>query len=83
MALGSIQDKAFEGTLEAHTKDGHNDNIVIELERMNPFNLGYLFYWFEKACAMSAYLNGVNPFNQPGVEAYKNNMFKLLEKPGY
>lgn len=83
MGLGSIQDKAFEGTLEAHTKDGHNDNVVIELERMNPFNLGYLFYWFEKACAMSAYLNGVNPFNQPGVEIYKRNMFHLLGKPGY
>lgn len=83
VGLGTIQDKAFEGTLQAHTKDGHNNNIVLELERMNPFNLGYLFYWFEKACAMSAYLNGVNPFNQPGVEVYKKNMFHLLGKPGY
>ncbi len=83
MGLGTIQDKAFEGTLEAHTKDGGNDNIVIELDRMNAYNLGYLFYWFEKSCAMSAYLNGINPFNQPGVEIYKRNMFHLLGKPGY
>ena len=83
VGLGTIQDKAFEGTIEAHTKVGGNNNVVLELERMNAFNLGYLFYWFEKACAMSAYLNGVNPFNQPGVEIYKKNMFHLLGKPGY
>lgn len=83
MGLGSVQDKAFEGTLEAHTKVGGNNNIVLELDRMNAYNLGYLFYWFEKACAMSAYLLGINPFNQPGVEVYKRNMFHLLGKPGY
>jgi glucose-6-phosphate isomerase len=83
MKLGDIQDKAYEGTLKAHTEVGHNDNVVLEMESMNPFNLGYLFYFLEKACAMSAYLNGVNPFNQPGVEVYKKNMFHLLGKPGY
>ncbi|MBO7120782.1 MAG: glucose-6-phosphate isomerase, partial [Bacilli bacterium] len=60
-----------------------NNNVVLELEEMNPFNLGYLFYFFERACAMSAYLNEVNPFNQPGVEIYKKNMFHLLGKPGF
>ena len=83
LGLGSVQDKAFEGTIEAHTKVGGNNNIVLELDRMNAYNLGYLFYWFEKACAMSAYLLGINPFNQPGVEVYKRNMFHLLGKPGY
>ncbi len=83
MGLGSVQDKAFEGTIEAHTKVGGNNNVVLELDRMNAYNLGYLFYWFEKACAMSAYLLGINPFNQPGVEVYKRNMFHLLGKPGY
>ncbi|MBR6056253.1 MAG: glucose-6-phosphate isomerase, partial [Bacilli bacterium] len=81
--LGSIQDKAFEGTIKAHTEEGGNNNVVLELEEMNPFNLGYLFYFFERACAMSAYLNEVNPFNQPGVEIYKKNMFHLLGKPGF
>ncbi len=83
MGLGSIQDKAYEGTIEAHTKVGKNNNVVLELESMSAHNLGYLFYWFEKSCAMSAYLNGVNPFDQPGVEVYKRNMFHLLGKPGY
>lgn len=81
--LGDIQDKAFAGTLAAHTDEGKNDNVVLELETMDAFHLGYLFYFFERACAMSAYLNGVNPFNQPGVEIYKKNMFKLLGKPGF
>lgn len=81
--LGYIQDKAFEGTLAAHTEVGRNNNVVLSMDKMTPFNLGYLFYFFEKACAMSAYLNGVNPFNQPGVEVYKKNMFHLLGKPGY
>ncbi|MBR5991116.1 MAG: glucose-6-phosphate isomerase [Bacilli bacterium] len=81
--LGSIQDKAFEGTIKAHTEEGGNNNVVLELEEMNAFNLGYLFYFFERACAMSAYLNEVNPFNQPGVEIYKKNMFHLLGKPGF
>jgi glucose-6-phosphate isomerase len=81
-SLGDICDKAYEGTIKAHT-DGGNDNIVLEMEKMTPYNLGYMFYFFERACAMSGYLNGVNPFNQPGVEVYKKNMFHLLGKPGY
>lgn len=82
-SLGNIQDRAYEGTLEAHVETGGNDNVVLELEKMDAYHLGYLFYFFERACAMSAYLNGVNPFNQPGVEVYKKNMFHLLGKPGF
>lgn len=82
-SMGNIQDRAFEGTLEAHTEVGKNNNVVLELERMSAFNLGYFFYFMERACAMSAYLNEVNPFDQPGVEVYKANMFRLLGKPGY
>jgi glucose-6-phosphate isomerase len=82
-SLGNIQDRAFEGTLAAHTEVGKNNNVVLELEKMDAYHLGYLFYFFERACAMSAYLNEVNPFNQPGVEIYKKNMFELLGKPGY
>ena len=82
-SLGEIQDKAFEGTIKAHTETGHNDNVILEMEKMTPYNLGYFFYFMERACAMSAYLNGVNPFNQPGVEVYKHNMFHLLGKPGF
>jgi len=81
--LGYIQDKALEGTLAAHSETAKIDNVVLECEEMTPFNLGYLFYFFERACAMSAYLNEVNPFNQPGVEIYKKNMFHLLGKPGF
>ncbi len=81
--LSFVQQKAFEGVLSAHSENGTTPNIVIEMERMDDYHLGYLFYFFEKACAMSAYLNGVNPFNQPGVEIYKKNMFHLLGKPGY
>ncbi len=77
-----VNDKAAEGTLLAHT-DGEVPNLVVELPEMTPYHLGYLFYFFEKACAMSGYILGVNPFNQPGVEAYKANMFALLGKPGY
>jgi glucose-6-phosphate isomerase len=80
-SLGNIQDRAYEGTIAAHTEEGKNNNVVLELERMDAFHLGYLFYFFERACAMSAYLNGVNPFDQPGVEVYKKNMFRLLGKP--
>lgn len=82
-SLGEIQDKAFLGTINAHTETGHNDNLILEMEEMSAYNLGYFFYWMERACAMSAYLNGVNPFNQPGVEVYKHNMFHLLGKPGF
>lgn len=78
-----INKKAFEGTLGAHVIDGKVPNIVITLPKMDAYNLGYLFYFFEKACAISTYLFNVNPFNQPGVEIYKKRMFRLLGKPGY
>lgn len=77
-----INKKASEGTLLAHI-DGGVPNLVITLSEANPYNLGYLFYFFEKACAISGYLLGINPFNQPGVESYKRNMFALLGKKGY
>ena len=67
----------------AHSESAKVDNIVINIDRMDEKNLGHLIYFFEKACAMSAYLNGVNPFDQPGVEIYKKNMFHLLGKPGF
>ena len=72
-----INDKAFEGTIAAHV-DGGVPNIHIEIDDSDEYNLGYIIYFFEKACAISAYILGVNPFNQPGVEAYKKNMFSLL-----
>ena len=56
---------------------------MLSMEKLSPENIGHLIYFFEKACAMSGYILGVNPFNQPGVEEYKKNMFRLLEKPGY
>ena len=74
--------KAFEGTVLAHT-DGNVPNIVLEIPEPSEKELGYLIYFFEKACAISGYLLAVNPFNQPGVESYKKNMFALLGKPGY
>ena len=77
-----INRKAFEGTVLAHN-DGGVPNIVLNVAEMTEFALGYLIYYFEKACAKSGYLLGVNPFNQPGVESYKKNMFALLGKPGY
>ena len=77
-----VNKKAFLGTLLAHT-DGNVPNLVINVPKADAYNLGYLFYFFEKACAVSGYILGVNPFNQPGVEAYKKNMFALLGKPGY
>lgn len=77
-----VNDKAFLGTLVAHT-DGGVPNIVIEIDTIDAYHFGYLVYFFFKACAMSAYLLGVNPFNQPGVESYKKNMFALLGKDGY
>ena len=80
--LDYINKKAFEGTLLAHVK-GNVPNIVINVPELNEFYLGKLIYFFEKACAISGYLLGVNPFDQPGVEEYKNNMFRLLGKPGY
>lgn len=77
-----VNNKAFEGTLLAHT-DGNVPNLVVRVPKMDPYTFGYLVYFFEKACAMSGYLLGVNPFDQPGVEAYKVNMFALLGKPGF
>lgn len=77
-----VNRKAYEGTLLAHV-DGGVPNICIEVPEMNEYEFGYLVYFFEKACAISGYILGVNPFNQPGVESYKKNMFALLGKPGY
>lgn len=80
--LDYVNKKAMEGTMEAHVS-GNCPNIVIELERLDEETIGHLIYFFEKACAMSGYILGINPFNQPGVEEYKKNMFRLLGKPGY
>ena len=80
--LSYVNLKAFQGTVLAHT-DGNVPNIILEIDRADAFNLGELFYFLEKACAVSGYVLGVNPFNQPGVESYKKNMFALLGKPGY
>ena len=77
-----INKKAFQGTILAHN-DGGVPNMVLSIPEANEFELGWLIYFFEKACAISGYTLGVNPFNQPGVEAYKKNMFALLGKPGY
>ncbi|WP_080844287.1 glucose-6-phosphate isomerase [Cytobacillus gottheilii] len=77
-----VNDKAFQGTLLAHT-DGGVPNLIVTIPKMDAYTFGYLAYFFEKACAMSGYLLGVNPFDQPGVEAYKVNMFALLGKPGF
>ncbi len=80
--MSFVNRKAFEGTVLAHT-DGGVPNLVIEMDAANEEDLGRLIYFFEKACAISGYMLGVNPFDQPGVEAYKKNMFALLGKPGY
>lgn len=80
--LEEVNEKAFLGTLIAHS-EGNVPNIIIELEKMDEIHFGYLVYFFFKAIAMSAYLIDVNPFNQPGVEAYKKNMFALLGKKGF
>lgn len=77
-----VNTKAFQGTLLAHT-DGNVPNFILEVPRMDAFTLGQMIYFFEKAVAISGYLNGVNPFDQPGVEDYKKNMFALLGKPGF
>lgn len=77
-----INKKAFQGTVLAHY-DGGVPNIIINIPELTPYYAGYLIYFFEKACGISGYLLGVNPFNQPGVEAYKKNMFALLGKPGF
>ncbi len=77
-----VNNKAFEGTLLAHT-DGGVPNFVINVPELNEYYFGNLVYFFEKACGISGYMLAVNPFDQPGVEAYKKNMFALLGKPGY
>lgn len=77
-----VNRRAYLGTLLAHV-DGGVPNICIEIPEMSEYEFGYLVYFFEKACAISGYILGVNPFNQPGVESYKKNMFALLGKPGY
>ena len=80
--MSVVNQKAYEGTLLAHTEGGV-PNIVLDVDKIDEENVGELIYFFEKACAISGYVLGVNPFNQPGVESYKKNMFALLGKPGY
>ena len=80
--MSFVNEKAFEGTVLAHT-DGEVPNLIIKVDKTDEENLGELIYFFEKACAVSGYVLGVNPFDQPGVESYKKNMFALLGKPGY
>ena len=80
--MSVVNRKAMQGTILAHTEGGV-PNMVLQLPAINEEELGYLIYFFEKACALSGYLLAVNPFNQPGVESYKKNMFALLGKPGY
>ncbi|KXH86874.1 glucose-6-phosphate isomerase [Sporosarcina sp. HYO08] len=80
--VDDVNSKAFQGALQAHY-DGEVPGLVFEIPAMDAYTFGYIVYFFEKACAMSAYLFGVNPFDQPGVELYKTNMFTLLDKPGY
>ena len=80
--LDYVNKKAMEGTIKAHVS-GDVPNILIKMERLDELNMGELIYFFEKACAVSGMILGINPFNQPGVEKYKTNMFKLLKKPGY
>lgn len=81
-SLDYVNKKAMEGTIEAHV-EGEVPNIVITMDKLNEHTLGHLIYFFELACAMSGKLLGINPFDQPGVEKYKTNMFRLLGKPGY
>ena len=80
--LDFVNKQAMEGTIEAHT-EGDVPNILITMEKLDANNIGQLLYFFELACAMSGSILGINPFNQPGVEKYKKNMFRLLGKPGY
>ena len=82
MDMNEVNKKAMQGTVLAHV-DGKVPNMAVHMAEQNAYNLGELIYFFEKACGISGYLLAVNPFNQPGVEAYKKNMFALLGKPGY
>ncbi|MNP11977.1 Glucose-6-phosphate isomerase [compost metagenome] len=77
-----VNKKAFQGTVLAHN-DGGVPNVIVNVPELTPYYLGQLIYFFEKACGLSGYILGVNPFDQPGVEAYKKNMFALLGKPGF
>ena len=80
--MNYVNDRAYEGVVLAHT-DGGVPIMTVDIENQSAHTLGYLIYWFELAVGISGYLNGINPFNQPGVESYKRNMFGLLNKPGY
>jgi glucose-6-phosphate isomerase len=82
MDMNEVNAKAMQGTILAHV-DGKVPNLLIHMPDQTAYSLGELIYFFEKACGISGYLLAVNPFNQPGVEAYKKNMFALLGKPGY
>ena len=77
-----VNKSAMQGTMLAHT-DGNVPNLLVKIPRQDEYSLGQLFYFFEFACGVSGYILGVNPFNQPGVESYKKNMFALLGKPGF
>ena len=77
-----VNSKAAQGTALAHV-DGGVPNLIVRVPKLDAYNFGFMVYFFEKACGISGYLLGVNPFDQPGVEAYKKNMFALLGKPGY
>ena len=81
-SMDFVNKKASEGVALAHT-DGGVPNLCVKVSKLDAYNFGKLVYFFEKACGISGYLLGVNPFDQPGVEAYKSNMFALLGKPGY
>lgn len=81
-SMDFVNKKAYEGVVLAHT-DGGVPVMTVHIEKQDAYNLGYLMYFFEIAVGISGYLNGINPFNQPGVEAYKKNMFGLLGRPGY
>ena len=80
--LDTVNEKVWLGTARAH-KEGDVPNMTLKIKDRSPYSLGQMFYFFERAVAMTGYLNGVNPFDQPGVEFYKKNMFKLLRKPGF
>ena len=82
MTVDEVNNKAFQGTVLAHT-DGNVPNIIINIPELTPYYFGMLCYFFEKACVITGYVLGGNPLNHPGVEAYKKNMFALLGKPGY
>ena len=81
-SIDFVNKSAMNGTILAHT-DGSVPNLMVNVPEQNEFYLGQLFYFFEFACGVSGYISGVNPFNQPGVESYKKNMFALLGKPGF